>query len=212
MSGVRWRIVGGGRVAERKIATLLRAGAHVEVVAPRVTGRIGRMARRGRVRWRRAAYRPDLLKTAPFVVAATSDPGTNRRVALAARRRGAFVSVADDPDLCTLFMPAVLRRGDLLIAVSTGGTCPGLARQLRDSLARTFGPEYASLVRIAASIRGRLRRTVRDPRARARRSSRLLGGPVLRLLRSGRTRAAWRAARRAAGLPRPREAPDGGAS
>jgi precorrin-2 dehydrogenase / sirohydrochlorin ferrochelatase len=198
-------------VAERKLATLLRAGAEVMVVAPRVTDRIRRLSRLGRVRWRKASYRPFHLKGARFVLAASSDSATNRRVARDARRRGSFVGVADDPSLCTLFMPAVLRRGDLLIAVSTGGRSPGLAAEIRNALARRIGPEYASLVRIAASIRGRLRRVVGDPRARARRSRSLPLRSILRLLRSGKRSAAWGAARLGAGLKPGRRARHGGA-
>jgi precorrin-2 dehydrogenase/sirohydrochlorin ferrochelatase len=212
LTGVRWCIIGGGKVAERKLAMLLRAGAEVEVVAPRVTDRIRHLSRRGRVRWRRATYRPAHLKGSRFVLAASSDSAINRSVARDARRRGSFVGVADDPSLCTMFMPAVLRRGDLLIAVSTRGRSPGLAGEIRDALARRFGPEYASLVRIVASIRGRLRKVVSDPRARARRSKALPLPSVLRLLRTGRRRAAWRAARLGAGLKSGRRARDGGAS
>jgi len=167
-TGVLWVVVGGGRVAERKVRVLLRAGADIVVVAPLVTGSIRRQALLGRLRWTRAAYRRSHLRGARFILAATSDRATNRAVARAAHRIGAFVGVADDPSLCTLFMPAVLRRGDLLVAVSTAGRSPGLARMLRDHLARRVVPGYAALARTVGSNRARLRRDVRDPRERAR--------------------------------------------
>ncbi len=174
-------------MAERKLRILLRTAADVVVVAPRVTESIRRQALLGRVRWKRAAYRPSHLRGARFILAATSDPATNRAVARAARRIGAFVGVADDPSLCTLFMPAVLRRGDLLVAVSTAGRSPGLARMLRDDLARRVGPEYASLVREVGSIRARLRRDIRDPRERARAIAELLRAPFAGSSRARRT-------------------------
>ena len=98
-------------------------------------------------------------------------------------------------------MPAVLRRGDLLVAVSTGGLSPALARSLRDDLAGRLGREYGEYVRLVASIRRRLRACVDDPRQRARRLRKVLGMRLLARLRSGRREEAWRAARRAAGLP-----------
>jgi len=161
-------------VAERKITTLQRTGADVVVVAPRVTASIRRRAALGRIRWTRAAYRPFHLAGARFVVAATGESAVNRRIARAAGRIGAFVAVVDDPALCTLVMPAVLRRGDLLVAVSTGGRSPGLARMLRDDLARGLGPGHDALLRTVGAIRDALRRGVRDSRARARAIGRLL--------------------------------------
>jgi len=201
LAGRRCVIVGGGRVAERKIAALLPSGADLLVVAPRVTARIRELAKRRRVRWRRASYRPLCLRRARLALAATSDRATNRRVARDAGRLGLFVNVADDPGLCTLVMPAVLRRGDLLVAVSTGGLSPALARSLRDDLAGRLGREYGEYVRLVASIRRRLRACVDDPRQRARRLRKVLGMRLLARLRSGRREEAWRAARRAAGLP-----------
>jgi len=200
LAGRRCVIVGGGQVAERKIAALLPSGADLLVVAPKVTARIRELARRRRVRWLRARYRPLYLKQARLALAATSDPVTNRRVARDAGRLGLFVNVADDPGLCTLVMTAMLRRGDLLVAVSTAGQSPALARSLRDDLAVRIGPEYGEYVRIVGSIRRRLRASVGDPRDRARRLRRVLAAPLLARLRSGRRQEAWRAARRAAGL------------
>jgi precorrin-2 dehydrogenase/sirohydrochlorin ferrochelatase len=178
--GVRWVVIGAGRVAERKLKVLLGAGADVQVVAPSATVSIRRLALLGRVRWKRALYRPSQLRGARFILAATSDPATNRAVARDARRIGIFVGVADDPSLCTLFMPAILRRGHLLVAVSTSGRSPGLARKLRDDLALRVGPEYAALVRAAGSIRARLRREVPDFRERARAYAAVLGRQVVK--------------------------------
>jgi precorrin-2 dehydrogenase/sirohydrochlorin ferrochelatase len=161
-------VVGGGRVAERKVGPLLEAGAEVLVVAPRATASIRRRAAAGLIRWRRGAYRPADLRGARFVLAATADPSVNRDVARAAGRARAFVAAVDDPALCTLFMPAILRRGDLIVAVSTGGRSPGLARLLRDDLARGLAPGFNTTLRSVGAIRDSLRRGLRDSRARAR--------------------------------------------
>ncbi len=199
LDGVPCLVVGAGRVAERKIAALLRSGARIRVVAPWATPRLRALARRGSLTWDRGPYRRAHLRGARLVIAAASDSTANRAVARDARRRGVFVSVADDPDLCTLTLPAVLRRGPLVVAVSTSGESPALARALRDDLAKRIGPEHGVYVALVGSIRRRLRR-VPDPADRRRRYRRLLGAPLLRLLRSGRRTEARRAARRAAGL------------
>lgn len=201
LEGRRCVVVGGGRVAERRIAALLPSGAGLLVVAPEVTRRIRSLAGRRRLRWRRSAYHPSCLKKVSLVLAATSDAATNRRVARDAERLGLFVNVADDPGLGTVMMPAILRRGDLLVAVSTSGLSPGLSRSLRDDLEARIGPEYGEYLKIVGSVRRRLRRAVDDPRDRARRLRRVPEAALLARLRAGRRREAWRAALLAAGLP-----------
>jgi siroheme synthase-like protein len=200
LKGVTCLVVGAGRVSDRKVAMLLRAGARVRVVAPDATKRIRSLARSGLLRWTRAIYRPAHLRGSGLVLAATSDPAVNRAVAREARRRGIFVNVADDASLCTLVLAAVLRRGPLVVSVATSGESPAVARALRDDLARHCGPEYGAYVRIIGALRRTLRSAVPDPAERARRYRRLLRVPLLPLLRSGRTREARRAARHAAGI------------
>ena len=200
LSGISCRVVGAGRVAERRIVALVRAGARVTVVAPRATRRVADLARNGRLVWRREGYRSGGLRGARLVVAATSDARVNRAIALQAGRLGLFCNVADDAKLCTMTVPAVLRRGPLQLAVFTGGESPALARRLRDDLARRYGPEYGTYLRILGSVRRRLLRSVGPGALRTQRYRRLLDAPVLRLLRAGRIAEARRAARCAAGL------------
>jgi siroheme synthase-like protein len=199
LAGVRCLVVGAGRVAERKVAALLGSGARIRIVAPRATPRLRALARRGSLTWDRRRYRTAHLRGVRLAIAAASDPAANRAVAREARRRGVFVSVADDPDLCTLTLPAVLRRGPLVVAVSTSGESPALAKALRDDLARRIGPEHGAYVALVGSIRRGLHR-LPDAAERRRRYRRLLAAPLMRLLRSGRRAEARRAARSAAGL------------
>jgi precorrin-2 dehydrogenase/sirohydrochlorin ferrochelatase len=200
LEGVLCVVVGAGAVAERKIGTLLRGGARVRVVAPAATPAIRALARRGRLDWRRSGWRPASLRGARLVLACASDVAINRAVAARARSAGAFVSVADDPDLCTLMLPAVLQRGDLLVAVSTGGGVPAASRRVRDDLRASVGREYAAWVRLLGVVRRRLRAACPEPAERRRRIRRLLRAPILKLLRAGDGKEAWRAAWRAAGL------------
>jgi len=200
LAGIRCLVVGAGRVAERKIATLLRAGARVRVVAPRATQRIAGLARRRLVGWRRGSFRPSDLKGARLVVAVTSDREVNRDVAQRAGRNGAFCNVTDDPGHCTLMMPAVVSRGPLLISVSTGGESPAVARSLRDDLARRYGSEYGVYLKMIGALRRRLLATVPDRSERRRRYRQLLRAPLLRLLRDGRRAEARSVARASAGF------------
>ncbi len=200
LAGVPCLVVGAGRVAERKVRVLRRAGARLSLVAPRATPQLRAMARRGALRWRRRRFRLADLRGARLVFAATSDEAVNNAVARAAWRRHLFVNVADDPEAGSLQMPALLRRGALVVAISTSGRSPGVARALRDDLARRFGSEYAAYVAIIGAVRGRLLRDVGDERERRRRLRALLRAPILPLLRRGSAGAARAAAWRAAGL------------
>jgi len=200
LEGIRCLVVGAGRVAERKITTLLRAGAGIRVVAPHATERIAALARSRILRWRAGPFRPSDLRGVRLVVTATSDRATNRDVARRAARSGAFCDVADDPDLCTMMMPAVMSRGPLRISVSTSGESPAMARTLRDDLAQRYGSEYGAYLRIIGALRRRLLATVSDRAERRRRYRRLLRVPLLRLLRDGRRDEARSRARTAAGF------------
>jgi uroporphyrin-III C-methyltransferase / precorrin-2 dehydrogenase / sirohydrochlorin ferrochelatase len=139
-------VVGGGAVAERKVETLLEAGAALTVVSPDVTTLLERRAEAGRIALRRRPYAVGDLRGFRLAYAATSDPAVNRAVRAEASAEGVWLNAVDQPDLCDFITPAIVRRGNLAIAISTNGRCPGLARQIREDLERQFGPEYAELV------------------------------------------------------------------
>lgn len=168
LAGWRCLVVGAGAVAETKIASLLAAGAVVHVVAPRGTERVAGWARAARISWTRRLFRPGDLRGARLVVAATSSPDAHERIFREARKRRVLCNVVDDPDRCEFYYPAVVRRGDLQIAVSTGGRSPALAQRLRRELDRQFGPAYAQWVDELGRARAALFATPMD-RARRRR-------------------------------------------
>jgi uroporphyrin-III C-methyltransferase/precorrin-2 dehydrogenase/sirohydrochlorin ferrochelatase len=159
-------VVGGGAVAERKIEILIEAGARVTVVSPEVTDRVARWARGGRIALERRRYRAGDLAGARLAYAATSDPAVNRAVREEAVREDAWLNVIDEPDLCDFISPAVLRRGDLTIAVSTSGRVPALSKQIREELELRYGPEYAETVQRLGDQRDAKRRAQGEPRAR----------------------------------------------
>ena len=149
-------VVGGGAVAARKVRALREAGARVRVVAPAVLPAIRKQEASGGVTVRAGRYEAADLDGIALVVAATDDPAVNRRVAAEARERGILVAVADRPEAGDCHFPAILRRGDLEIAVSTGGRCPALAAEVRDTIAGVIGNDYAGLVEQLAAEREKL--------------------------------------------------------
>ena len=139
-------VVGGGALAEAKIAALLESHAAVRVVAPKVSEAIERWTGEDRVAWHRREFAPSDVADADIVFAATGRREVDRAVTAAARQARVLVNAVDDPDFCDFYMPAIVRRGDLQIAVSTNGRSPALAQQLRQHLEAQFGPDWAQRV------------------------------------------------------------------
>ncbi len=159
-------VIGGGAVAFRKATALLSCGAKVAVVAPELSAGLKRLARRGKVRWKKQPFRPADLAGMELAVAATDDQKVNLLAAREARRRGVWINVADQPALCSFILPSVVRRGKLALAISTGGASPALAKWIRKDLEKRYGPELGRLLTRAAAARDRVHRDVRGPAAR----------------------------------------------
>lgn len=160
-------VVGGGSVAETKVGGLLAGGAQVTIVSPGLTDALAAAARAGRVGHRRRPYQDGDLAGFALAFATTGDPAVNAAVAAEGQRRGVWVNAADDPAHCDFILPAILRRGALAVAVSTGGASPALAGAVRDEIDRHLGDDYVALVDIAGEVRRALRAEHRrvDPRA-----------------------------------------------
>jgi len=173
-------MVGGGMVAERRVDGLLAAGARVRVISPRTTRTLAALAAEGRIELESRGYREGDLEGADLAFVATDAGEVNAAVAREARERGLWVNAADDPTHCTFILPALVRRGDLTVAVSTGGSSPALARAIREELEAYLTAEYATLAAIAAEARRELRAAGRLVTADAWR--RALGPEVRRLI------------------------------
>jgi siroheme synthase-like protein len=139
-------VVGAGQVGEPKIASLLDTGAHITVVAPEPSDLVRKWAGDKRLELKERAFEPGDLNGIFVAVVATSSPVVNQLVFSEAQRRGVLCNVVDVPDQCHFFYPAVVRRGDLQIAISTSGQSPSLAQRLRQRLEKEFGPAYADWV------------------------------------------------------------------
>jgi precorrin-2 dehydrogenase/sirohydrochlorin ferrochelatase len=164
--GRRCLVVGAGKVGEPKIQSLLSANARVVVVAPEATAAVQDWAQSGAIDWKRRSFEPTDLDSVFLVISATSSDDVNESVFLEARQRGILCNSVDDPEHCDFFYPAIVRRGDFQIAISTGGHSPALAQRLRSELEAQFGPEYASWVSELGRVREQLFGTDIDPEKR----------------------------------------------
>jgi precorrin-2 dehydrogenase/sirohydrochlorin ferrochelatase len=155
--GQKCLVVGGGEVASRKAAALLESEAAVEVISPRVCPELQKMADQGRVKIRNKAYSAGDLAGALLVIAATDDPAVNEAVSGEARATGQMVNVVDDPQRSSFIVPAVVKRGEVSLAIGTSGRSPALARKLRLKLEKEFDAEYARLAELVGELRTELK-------------------------------------------------------
>ena len=150
-------VVGGGKVAERKAEGLLDAGARVTVVSPDLTPALAALREEGRLRHVARPYREGDLEGYEVAVVATDDGAVNAEVAREGRMRRVWVNAVDDPLNCDFILPSVIRRGDVVVAVSTGGASPALARRLREELEAFLDEDYAPLTELLQEVRQELR-------------------------------------------------------
>jgi precorrin-2 dehydrogenase / sirohydrochlorin ferrochelatase len=155
-------VVGGGRVATEKVHGLLRSGATVTVVAPEIEPELRHS---GAIVHERPFTDSDVVGRF-VVIAATNDRHVNAAVSTAAERRNTLCNVADDPELCSFILPAVVRRGSIVVGVSTGGASPALAQRIRDDVAALVGPEHEDLAERLAALRPWARETLPTYEAR----------------------------------------------
>ena len=183
MSGRRCLVVGGGEVAERKTAALLTAEALVTVLSPDVTETIADWLKQKAISVMPRYYQPGDLAQFELVFIATDDPQVNAAIYREGKSYGIWVNSADDPARCDFILPSVLRRGELTVAVSTGGHSPALARTIREELELYFTQEYESLAALAAEVRKELlQRSITVPFDAWRRA---LSGDVRQFLMRG---------------------------
>ncbi len=150
-------VVGGGQVAARKVEGLLAAGARVTVVSPKLEPDLSKLKAERRIAHVDKQYQRVDLKGYAVVIAATDDATTNERVASDARRDDVPVNVVDEPAMCDFIVPSVVRRGDVVLAISTGGLSPALARWLRQQMESYLSEDFDRLVQLLAEVRLELR-------------------------------------------------------
>lgn len=181
LKGRRALVVGAGAVAALRVTQLIRAGAKVTIVSPKIDAEIEGLARAGSVDLiRRGFERTDLSNRYFIVIGATNNPAVQQAVSEEAERRGILCNVVDDPEHCNFYMPAVVERGDLKIAISTSGQSPLLAGRLRQYLEEAIPEDAADLVQTAGLLRSRLKLEIPGDLARQKK---LIGDFVEKVLK-----------------------------
>lgn len=179
-------VVGAGEVAARKSARLVECGARVTVVGRSMTPELARMRDGGVLSHIDDDYRSEYLDRAFLVIGATDDEAVNRRVHDDAEASGILVNIVDCPELCTFILPALLRKGDLTVAVSTGGRSPALARMIRMNLETVLDEGYGPLLRVLGDLRGRILARGRPSEENRVLFESLIDSPLMELVKAGR--------------------------
>ena len=186
LEGRRCLVVGGGPVATEKVEKLVDHGAVVRLVTPEATPELVAMVASGAIAEHRArAYRPEDLEGCFLVIAATNLDAINRMIWQDAEARNMVCNVVDVPPLCNFIVPSIVRRGELALAVSTGGASPVVAKHIRRHLDETFGPEWEGLVSLLRDVRDELKVRYRDMPSRRDAVERLMETDIVRRLAEG---------------------------
>jgi precorrin-2 dehydrogenase/sirohydrochlorin ferrochelatase len=146
-------VVGGGKVAERKIEALLTCGAKIKVVSSKITDRLNKIVEVYGLRYFNEEFRKKHLEGVFLVIAATDDGTLNHKISKMAKKKGLLINAVDQPPDCNFIVPSVVKKGDLLIAISTSGKSPALAKKLREQLDKQFGNEYKDFLVLMGCLR-----------------------------------------------------------
>jgi precorrin-2 dehydrogenase/sirohydrochlorin ferrochelatase len=150
-------VVGGGDVAERKVLRLLECGARVIVIGKTLSPALKVMTENGSIDWIEGDYDETHLRDAFLIIGATDRKEVNAKVSKDARGKGILVNIVDDPGKCDFILPSLFNRGDLTVAISTGGKSPALAKKMREELEGLYGPEYLVLLNLLGAVREKIR-------------------------------------------------------
>ncbi len=178
-------VVGGGRVAERKVAGLLADGARVRVVSPELTHPLAAQAADHRIEWLARGYRQGDLDNALLVFAATDSHAVQTAVVQDARRAGQLLNVIDAPAECSFQVPAIARQGDLTLTVSTQGRSPALAAMIRQQLEKSYGEEYALLLELMSRLREQVLTGDSDCAERKNKFKNILHDDIVQWIKTG---------------------------
>lgn len=179
-------VIGGGAIAERKVAALLASGACVKVISPALTAKMREWSDQGQIAVLSRSYQEGDLADTFLTISATDSVNVNKAVALEANRRQLLLNVVDMPQLCNFIVPAVMQQGPLVIAVSTGGTSPAVARKVRQELEGMFGPEYGVFLTMLGKLREQVKNSFETQVERQQFWENLIESDLISIIADGR--------------------------
>ena len=150
-------VIGGGKIAHQKMENLLKAGANVTVVSPELNAEMADLLDGGRFRHIKREYQPGDLEGHVIAFVATDDRSANATVAQEGKQRRVWVNAVDDTPNCDFIMPGIAQQGDLIVAISTSGTSPAMARKMREEIEAFLTEDFALMLQLAAEVRAELR-------------------------------------------------------
>lgn len=178
-------VIGGGKVAERKIESLLAAGGIVTTISPEATPKIEKLFSERKITWEQRGYNQGDLKGHFLVIIATDNPVINSNIYQDVNHAIQLVNIVDSPNLCTFIVPSTVKRGHLQIAISTQGASPGLAKTIRQKLEKQYGEEYEEYTDFLAKMRMWILQNVNDPKKRRNYFEQLLDKKVFHRILNG---------------------------
>ena len=166
LKGKKCIVVGGGRVAQRKVNSLLKAGALVRIISPNLTQNLKKLAGQNKIYWITSHYRKRYIQNSFLVIAAVSDKKINSKISRDTQKSKILVNVVDSPKESSFIVPSNISRGDLIISISTSGKVPALSKRIRKDLTKLLVPRYSKFLKTLESIRKDLKIRCSEPRLR----------------------------------------------
>jgi precorrin-2 dehydrogenase/sirohydrochlorin ferrochelatase len=178
-------VIGGGRIAERKVLTLIKAGSKVTLISPEITDRLERLRKKGLLTYIKRNYRKGDLKDAFIVIAGTPSEQVNKKIARDARH---LINVIDNPSEGNFIVPSIVRRGPLTIAISTEGISPAMAKAIRKELEKQYDSEFGRYLKFLESMRKKALNEIKDKKERERFLKSLASKEIFNILRKKDTK------------------------
>ncbi len=176
-------VIGGGPVGTRKVKTLIKCGALVTVVSLEFEKELEALAKTESVTLKNRTYHSSDMKNVFLVIGATSNRELNRQINADANRLNILCNIADVPEVCNFILPAIVKRGDLMIAISTSGNSPAFAKKIRKDLEKQFGHEYAEFLKLMGAIRKKLLSEAHEPEAHKHLFEKLIDNNLVKLIK-----------------------------
>lgn len=179
-------VVGGGQVAVRKIKRLLKTQAVITVVSKKAAAELQQLAEQNKLKLEKREFKAVDLDNKFLCIAATGNRKVNSQIANLAKKKGVLVNVVDTPLESSFIVPSVVERGSLMLAISTNGQFPGLAKKIRQQLEKEFGPEYSDYLDLLAKVRQEIKTKISNKEQRKQLYNKLFSLPLLKEIKSGR--------------------------